>query len=131
MFTQFKKARNQQGFTLVELVIVIAILGILATIAIPKLTGFRDNAILAADKASAATIAKAAELHATASDLSEEDKSKLTIKELENKDLIDKDTKPQHKDHKLFHLNYTKSNGIFTVSYGEDSEKTLYPDNMK
>ena len=44
MFINFKKVQNGKGLTLIELIVVIAILSILAGIAVPKLTGFTDKA---------------------------------------------------------------------------------------
>ncbi len=52
--------KNQKGFTLIELIIVIAILGILAGLAVPSLIGFSDNAKKAKDEDFADTVATSA-----------------------------------------------------------------------
>ena len=49
--TPMKKLTNKKGFTLMEMIIVIAIIVILAAISIPTLTGNLDSAHKAADEA--------------------------------------------------------------------------------
>ena len=55
-----KIKKNNKGFTLVELVVVIAILGILAAIAVPRFTGSRKKAAVAAHNANVRTLESAA-----------------------------------------------------------------------
>ena len=55
--------KNQKGFTLVELIVVIAILGILAAIAVPRIIGTLDNASQRADETNAHVIETASQLY--------------------------------------------------------------------
>ncbi len=55
--------RNSSGFSLIELLLVTLIIGILATIAIPRLTSARDRAFVATMQADLRNLATQQEIH--------------------------------------------------------------------
>ena len=75
--------RNQKGFTLVELVVVIAILGILAAIAVPRFVSTLNEAEATADAATVRAVQGAVDIYYL------ENGSYPTLTQLENGNYLD------------------------------------------
>jgi type IV pilus assembly protein PilA len=63
MLTKLNRKRDEKGFTLIELMIVIAIIGILAAIAIPQFAAYRARAYVSALESDAHSYANAEEAY--------------------------------------------------------------------
>ena len=69
MLTKLNRKRDEKGFTLIELMIVIAIIGILAAIAIPQFAAYRERAYSSALKSDAHSYANAQEAYFADNDI--------------------------------------------------------------
>lgn len=87
MFKLINKLKNRKGFTLVELIVVLAVLGVIMAIAVPRFTGVQEDAKEDSDLVSLEMVAKAAELYYIQENLTETDT--ITIETLIDKDYID------------------------------------------
>ncbi|MGL4607846.1 MAG: competence type IV pilus major pilin ComGC [Eubacteriaceae bacterium] len=62
VIAKWKRARNNHGFTLMEVIVVIAILGALTALALPQFTGVLNNAQVNTDNANVRILESAVEL---------------------------------------------------------------------
>lgn len=65
MFKLLNRAKNKKGFTLIELIVVIAILGILAAILVPSMLGIIGDARKKTNNANARSVFTAAQAYVT------------------------------------------------------------------
>lgn len=77
MLSKFHKSRRQKGFTLIELMIVVAIIGILAAIAIPQFNSYRRKAQDSAAKSALKNLATAQENYYATNNSYTSDSSKM------------------------------------------------------
>lgn len=63
MIKLINKLKNRKGFTLIELIVVLAVLAIIMAIAVPRFLGVQEQSKVDADYATGSLIAKTAEIY--------------------------------------------------------------------
>lgn len=121
MIKAINKMMNNKGFTLVELIVVLAVLLIIAAIAVPKFGSIQENSKWKADIATASMIGKAAELYYV-----NEGSAPANIAALVD-NYLDKTPTPQYTVSGATAFTLTMSNGKATVTYNDTATTDLYP----
>ena len=124
----FKNKKKKKGFTLIELIIVIAIIAILAAVAIPKFGEVRKNAAFKSDIANAKTIANAV------TTLIAEDKlttaSPIEITESATNEVatyMQNPPSPQSSGYKKYIVTITDGQVSITMEKDNKTSTTLFP----
>ncbi|MBC6004201.1 MAG: type II secretion system protein [Paeniclostridium sordellii] len=116
------KMKKRRGFTLIELVMVVAILGTLSSIALVKFTDVGKDSKVNSDYVTASNIATAAKLALN----SNVDEGKINLNYLVDEKYLESIPKPQSVDGKEFEVHV--SNGDVTVKIDQE---TFYPREIK
>lgn len=116
------KMKKRRGFTLIELVMVVAILGTLSSIALVKFTDVGKDSKVNSDYVTASNIATAAKLALN----SNVDEGNINLNYLVNEKYLESIPKPQSINDKEFEV-YV-NNGNVTVKIDQE---TFYPREIK
>ena len=108
------RGTNQKGFTLIELMIVIAIIGILAAIAIPNFIAYRDKAFCSYGEQDAQSVAAA-----MASYFSEPDHTTTPSVQ----DLIDSEQLSTNNSSTSITIDETTTSGVTAILVEDDSNR--------
>lgn len=132
-----KFIKNKKGFTLIELIVVLAVLAIIMAIAVPRFLGIQESARENADHQTVQLIAKAAELYFVQRDDPDEDE--VTVAELTSGSYLDAvmfqsklytgSPNSIDDDGSSLVIEFDYDTGSITIDSKETDGKELYPDN--
>lgn len=125
MVRVINKLKSKKGFTLIELIVVLAVLSVIMSIAVPRFVGVQEAAELKADEVTLAMLARSAELYFAQN----EAKDSVKVEALDISDVKFKSDKYDGYDDSDLVISRV-SDGSVTIKSGSlDTSKTLYPIN--
>lgn len=119
MFRLVNKLKNKKGFTLIELIVVLAVLGIIMAIAVPRFIGVQADAEEAADENTYKMIASAAELYFAQNP----SKSEVDVDDLDISAFKINDSSITEAD---IYVKYNSSTGTISVYANDTATTALY-----
>ena len=117
-----QRAKNQKGFTLVELMVVVVIIGILVAIAVPVYNKTQENAKDNANDANVRIIEGAVSFYITENGIPEN--KTLDISTLISEGYLAKEPESPYKDDKVYKISFGEEGDeeMFKVELLEDTE---------